>query len=261
MRMMKRIGVCIFCGGEGNLSKEHVFPDWMKQLFPRDSRSTHVEGVINWRDGQPSAPIMKQRLGHSGTRKTRVVCQACNNGWMSRLENDVKPILATLVLGQRNCILRDELRLLAMWAAKSGCVAEHAIQNKAILQTERDIVRAGGIPPNWRVLIFPYSGKEYSELYMWQHSGTIESTIKPGGHRSYRYIKTSLWGMGHVIIYLLSTEWSEAGERLEKLALPRHSQVWPIRSSNVFWNLTSPIGDEDVRSLMAIFDQMIKLKI
>jgi len=40
-----------------------------------------------------------QRRGHREKKKLRVVCEKCNNGWMSEIENDSKPILTPFLNG------------------------------------------------------------------------------------------------------------------------------------------------------------------
>ena len=47
--------------------------------------------------------------------KLRRVCASCNNEWMSRIENLVKPVLSELIRGQPRVINPPEHRLVAMW--------------------------------------------------------------------------------------------------------------------------------------------------
>src|SRR5258708_15403363 len=82
---------CIFCGGRAN-SKEDAWPLWLMRRLGETGAGT-VEGQRgkqspkSWRTGQARLTV-------------RFVCATCNNGWMSQIENRVKPILERL--------LRDE---------------------------------------------------------------------------------------------------------------------------------------------------------
>ena len=94
-------GRCIFCRGTG-LTKEHVLPDWLRVIFPRSATDTHTFGSYDW----PciighAVPIQNTRSaqGQIGSKKVRVVCRACNNGWLSQLEAAVQPILSDLISG------------------------------------------------------------------------------------------------------------------------------------------------------------------
>ncbi|MER3424998.1 MAG: hypothetical protein C4293_18980 [Nitrospiraceae bacterium] len=45
--------------------------------------------------GQPP----KDRIVAHSAQKVGNVCATCNNGWMSRLEDDLKPILTPMIIG------------------------------------------------------------------------------------------------------------------------------------------------------------------
>jgi hypothetical protein len=67
---------------------------------------------------------MRTRQGSTFTKKIRVVCQSCNNGWMSRLENATKPILLKLVQGEPTVLDREQQTLLAQWIALKVKITE-----------------------------------------------------------------------------------------------------------------------------------------
>ena len=75
----------------------------MKDLFPKEAVPEHYE-VVSVRThkvvpvGTPK--VLSCRQGGAITKKLRVVCETCNNEWMSEIEDRVKPILAPLILGQ-----------------------------------------------------------------------------------------------------------------------------------------------------------------
>jgi hypothetical protein len=92
---------CIFCERrppDVKISKEHVFADWLRDIFPRDAKTTHTLGVIDWQRGLARPTVTKKHgQGHSGSKKVRAVCQECNGTWLSSLEDTAKPILTLLM--------------------------------------------------------------------------------------------------------------------------------------------------------------------
>jgi hypothetical protein len=107
---------CIFCGGQ-NLTKEDAWPPkWLAKRFPV-SEPVNVEaergGIAlgRWRTSSPNI-----RVG--------CVCAACNNGWMSRLENAASRIIQPLFGHQPQKLDAGSLHILAAWAIKTAMVLE-----------------------------------------------------------------------------------------------------------------------------------------
>src|SRR5258708_21863539 len=98
--MIQKKRACIFCGWIKNqISKEHVFPDWLKSIFTRAQRQTHKSQLKILRAGQARFDSSPTKLinGHSSTMKIRFVCAPCNNEWMARLEESAKQVLIPLI--------------------------------------------------------------------------------------------------------------------------------------------------------------------
>jgi hypothetical protein len=90
-------GSCIFCQQQPptvKISKEHIFGDWLREMFPRDAGTTHTHGIIKWPfpGSQLAKPSIQTRIrpGHSGSKKVRAVCETCNSGWMSTSIEDLE---------------------------------------------------------------------------------------------------------------------------------------------------------------------------
>src|SRR5689334_4874403 len=93
---------CAFCGEAGQRSREHVLPQWMRQVIgplPMQ-RTTYRPGFSLLEDGSAYASVdqppkvSQNSLLH---QVTRAVCTTCNNGWMSRLETGAQPVLKRLL--------------------------------------------------------------------------------------------------------------------------------------------------------------------
>ena len=166
---LKPQGKCIFCGGASgaSLSKEHVLPDWLRELFPR-TPYTHTHGVISWVGLSPGTitPVTARRRkqGHVSTRKVRVVCRKCNNEWLSSLEKRTKSLLLPIIRGEKILLDRDNQLLLATWAAKTIMAAEFVDRTKiAIPQADRtSLMRNVSVPSaGWWIWIAGNQGNEW----------------------------------------------------------------------------------------------------
>jgi hypothetical protein len=107
------------------------------------------------------------RKGHVGAKKPRNTCGACNGGWMSKIEEEAKPVLTSLILGQPVLLDLERQRLLcaflALIALRLG-KANHfgAIPTGDILQLKH--LREPG--PSWRIWIAKLDQEE-----TWLHEG------------------------------------------------------------------------------------------
>jgi hypothetical protein len=109
--------MCIFCNeGLINKSREHVFPLWLLKYLS-------IEGVI-------ISPTHSDKITGDTKSKRRHdlsnfvsggICEQCNNGWMSDLENAAKPILIDLIDLKKETkdLSRDERMVISRWATKT----------------------------------------------------------------------------------------------------------------------------------------------
>ena len=137
--MSKPAGRCIFCGG-GNLSKEHIFPDWLQQYVPRtEARTDHrlnrgIEPAFGRSDFEPGKLTNN---GDLASRKLRVACEKCNNGWMSRLQMAAKPLLVPFIAGGWPPLSMEEARIIAAWATMFSMVFEWADPTTAVIPQQQ----------------------------------------------------------------------------------------------------------------------------
>jgi hypothetical protein len=108
--------VCGFCGG-GKLTIEDPFPKWIsRRLGVTGPATTSKAGTPLWH-----GKVLKVLI--------RAVCEDCNNGWMSRLENDVSRVIGD---SMRNApapfALTDPQReTVRAWAVKTALMLELAL--------------------------------------------------------------------------------------------------------------------------------------
>jgi hypothetical protein len=116
---------CLSCGEtSATRSGEHVFAQWLLDyLHALTSPISH----FRYQADGTSTPHRGQ-IALDSLRLKRI-CEPCNNGWMSRLEERAKPILVRLM--ERKLALDalddEQRRLLARWAGKTAIIESYAI--------------------------------------------------------------------------------------------------------------------------------------
>lgn len=109
---------CLFCGRLGS-SREHIVPQWIGRAF--DVPSIPDVDIVNChRSENPAAGIgLREKRAKGPAYYTRAFCERCNNGWMSALEEKVRPLLEPLLHGEPRRLGPDDQELLALWATKT----------------------------------------------------------------------------------------------------------------------------------------------
>jgi hypothetical protein len=170
---------CIFCEGT-RLTKEHIWPDWLKDYIPKrfkqTAHATNLSSTVLAPDTlQPlSAHInhqikkgVLQRPGDPHSRRLRIVCATCNNGWMSRLQQKAKQHLVPLIADDWSQLSMHTSDILAAWATMYTMVVEFADENTlATENAERIWLRdKGEPPPTWRIFIGRHKGTKWHGVF------------------------------------------------------------------------------------------------
>jgi hypothetical protein len=112
---------CIFCGNY-SLTREDAWPLWLMRKFPKKST-----GIMEGQIGTKHLPPWRQI---SPELKVKFICKECNNGWMSRLEDQVKPILEPIFNHETILISSQQQSILSAWAVKTAMVLEAIYSSK-----------------------------------------------------------------------------------------------------------------------------------
>jgi hypothetical protein len=111
---------CLGCGIEltGEVATlEHALPQWLaKEIEMPGVRLRHF---LHDDRKSENTPLRSHLLNTFGSKK---VCRDCNNGWMSRLESEAKPLILGLMHQKTHLLgLTDEARVtLSRWAVKTA---------------------------------------------------------------------------------------------------------------------------------------------
>jgi hypothetical protein len=113
---------CAFCPATAKITGEHVWSDWMNNTLPPSSGYTFQQ-IAN--DGSVTKEFPAKDLNLT----TKVVCKACNEGWMSEMENRfAKPAMVDLILGNRIGEISKKRALgLSLFAFKTAVITNRSL--------------------------------------------------------------------------------------------------------------------------------------
>jgi hypothetical protein len=208
---MSKVTRCIFCGGRP-LTREDYNPRW---LLKRGLIEPGFSHTLHYADQRELNPVTgKSRAIATGsytkargdplTQTLKVVCRTCNNGWMSRLQSEVIPIMTPLITDYWPAIMIAEAVKLATWAATYTMVIEFAhILTVAVPRDEREYLRLHQAPPsNWIVCFGLYGGPKSNSAF-WHRSaaysreGIFHKDTKPN-------VQTTTFTVGGILFHVLS---------------------------------------------------------
>lgn len=205
---------CAFCGGN-NLSKEHLWPEWMHHLLPTDTSQSHVS-LLQKRDYVDGELVHERHpRKHQGPMKAakfRIVCRTCNSEWMSGIENRAKPILSSLMLAEETRLDKSAVEKIAAWLALRTIIFEFSgtPDSKTVPKSDYDFIRAHRLPPaHWRIWIgYQDSPKWIMRIYnlptMQMFQSQLASYIESGKPRKTNVLTTS-FGLGQLFAYVCFT--------------------------------------------------------
>ena len=127
------------------------------------SRIRNVLAGTNAVSRYDSGPLAQK--GDHRSRTLRVVCIACNSGWMSTPQKKAQQILVRLLeSGCPRVLQREAQSVIASWATMFTMVYEFADKPTiAISQAQREFFKAHQTTPvNWMIWVSTFSGTMHS---------------------------------------------------------------------------------------------------
>ena len=151
---------CRFCStayGAGR-AREHVIPRWLL-----DELGVRQETISPTHFAQDGSALSTRTHRLDELLEGRV-CAACNNGWMSELENNAKPALCALMNLERRVVdlSAAERVVLARWTAKTAFALNSASNYPKNIPAEHFMELRAADPP------LP----DRTAVYAQQHDGT-----------------------------------------------------------------------------------------
>lgn len=227
--------VCVFCEAVVPLEREHVFPNWLKNLFsnvqPDFEHHTYSRSWI----ATPITTGVRREQGYLFSRKKKVVCKGCNHGWMKDLEDAANPLLKRMFRGDAFDLDPAESTTLAAWAWKTAYVVEHLNHQTMTTQAwQRHAFYASRVPPQHsRVWLTHHADNEWTVRAQHLFVGRREMNAPPA--ESVRDTKLDTMCFGNVAFFVSCTAHHAPFE--PSGVLPRGiAELWP-RAGTTSWPL------------------------
>jgi hypothetical protein len=218
-----------------------VWPTWLTQYVPRALKSYHdTIAEIN-----PEGEITKSRKKWDGdprSRRAQCVCGKCNNGWMSRLQEQTKPPLLKLVQAQETRLTIHDQRLLATWATMTTMTSEYIQPSTAAISArdrnrfykEHSPLKLSRI---WIGNFHRGDWKPYRVHHAWpartrvRNKSALSGNIPPN-------TQTTTITFGALYLHAAS---SDVPDAIRRMTFPHEvtntilKQIWPPRSGTLHW--------------------------
>ena len=185
---------CAFCRSNSRLTKEHVFPAWLDSHLP----GGRPYWVLEQDRFVGERPYQVRRPSQSLDFTVRTVCADCNNGWMSALEVEAKPILERLLTNTNvQPLMKDEQLVAGRWATKTAMMMDFTQEELLVPQRDRTLFFKRRTIPR-RAWIWLGGCNELLPLTM---SHTMRAEMEPieGGERTVGFFTPIK--VGHLVIY------------------------------------------------------------
>jgi hypothetical protein len=230
---------CAFCPAKAD-DGEHIWPDWFGRLLGPKAYSMirkELDGSIRqWKSGKLNS-------------KTKVVCGACNHGWMSDVENGTKSVIQRMAVSCEPTTLNTgDIEAVAQFAFLKAVVADHSHDNRRPFFTlaERYHFR--------KTLEIP-AGVQLWLASMPKQHGVFKShyAVAPQNLPGRFEINAFTYGLGHLVIQTSTCRWTKKLNR--RFAPPPHltqASEWnpisivalPVMRDSISWPPSGHMGLE-----------------
>lgn len=236
---------CIFCDASGPMSHEHVFPAWMRELFPEMDQVDYQRRLENLMEGGPA----EEDRWTAGvfTQTVRDVCEGCNNGWMSDLEAAAKPLLSGPMTDQPRSYSIIEQHEVATWAVKTVLVAVRAApgsQEIAPPEMHREFARRRSPLPNSIVWIGRYDGEGEWPTTFKLHGAGYEPRDHPEGEHPIKGFH-AVFAVGHLALCVFGIP---DGPRVDGYSNRKRRLIWPNVDGDVVWPPPDSMSETDLKA-------------
>jgi hypothetical protein len=255
---------CIFCNASG-VTVEHVWPKWLRKFVPATA-SHHHSMTGTWDRGQMATSNTRIWSGDAQSRGIKAVCRGCNSGWMSKLEERVKPVVVPLLTGSHTILTADHQALLATWATMHIMVAEHYAPEKlAISDEEKHLFNLVRQPlPNWRIWIGNYIRGKWVGQWVQLALAIGEKHVSyfPNGDVARANTQATTFVVGQLYIHAFScASIPDLASRfnLSRFGAQKLAQISPIKESLVAWPPNAMSNGDADRMARDIFEELNRI--
>jgi hypothetical protein len=239
--------LCLFCDRNAN-SAEHMWSDWMGPHFAKGAHDKSHESFTRLSQSAEFLPSDRILHGHPTTRKLRVVCRNCNNGWMSQLESAAKPYIEPMIIGRRVQLNEAAQRIVTDWIALKIIVWEPTDQRGTVFKRAQTLAFSGNrtLPDNLKIWLFRTQIPNFAHITR-AFTALFKTSDVSISDREIPNTQTVLFGIGQLVIWVVYSEIAE-------FELSKHSQrfakaLWPPYRHTLLWPPMQTLNGVEIRHL------------
>lgn len=245
---MRESRSCVFCG-EGPLTREHVYPQWLEAILPEQLRYRGQQASLLFpqEDSNYSVPSVFREVNQEFTQTVvKRTCKSCNSGWMNDLEERARNILTAMIQGVHFVATKSDNDALAIWVAKTCLMNQFTHpESLAMPQAYIDWIYTSKTPlPNMHIWAIPSCTDDWGVRS--EHRGFLLSSSSNPDLSQPCNTHCTVIGLGCVAFWIIGTTTSGLfSKTLTELAPPPGIRIWP-RGFSFEWNPEPCVGDEEL---------------
>ncbi len=188
----------------------------------------------------------------------------CNNGWMSSVESDAKPLLLPLIKGEAFLLSKADVATISKWIALKIIISEHENpKNQVTPREDREkFMRDGVVPSYFDIRIANHSCT--SQVGFFRKTWTIlvargESPPKPREEFPVKNIQDVHFIIGSLLVVGGASRSNiRIGEMFNVVpdALPR---IWPLPEGRLSWPPQRVLVNPQIQMLLKRVDTFLNL--
>lgn len=223
---------------------EHVWPDWLRKvILASRARGGQKKFRAEIERGGKTISFVKPSL----EIKVGMPCKTCNEGWMHRLEDRVKPFMTDMVdHGLKTVLDVDRQLLLSRWIIKTAMVYEFTsafTEEKYFGEDERKAFKKSFVvPSNLWIWLARYDGA--LPVHSLQLRAPKLSGVVPN-------LYTMTLGANFLVaqVFAYRDSAGQVSHIPQATAGPRLQQLYPPLEGEITWPPQKTIGDNELQLL------------
>jgi hypothetical protein len=243
--------LCFYCNVRRARTDEHIFGTQFIKVLAEDPRGFELPTTTQV--ATKGGPIIRSMMGRF-TRKgsptaefTTKVCDDCNCGWMSRVDDRAAPVVAPMIRGAKTTIDVAQRELLAAWAIKTALSGRSVTDPPQVIERDwTDELRRTELPiEGWQVWISVYRGN-LPYFFKSDAPRILGAELTDSGVRGRGVVKEYSVQASFTIGYLAAQIFGGAGDGVLGVGANPHAilTVWPNDGRPIDWPPKLSITDE-----------------
>lgn len=231
-----KTSACIFCKGTP-VTREDMISRWILRMFEGELIAKESKIAVKGRSGTTS-----WESSRAGRHTVKCVCASCNGGWMSDIEQDAKPALASMIRGESITLDKVQQEAVATWACLKTMIGAYAWGIHPIPDDWLEYFYHEHLPPGgWIIMTARYIGsmlQMFDSYRFGAHPASgDEAVLADAEHQN---ILASLI-IGNLAISVRATR-DEIDLNVRTSLLP----LWPSSSLELLWPPAALITDANL---------------